>query len=175
MNPDTCPDLEILFTETADGYGAALLHAKTCPACAVLLEEHRQLEKDLYRIADPLPPPDFVQKVMARVAQAPPAMSMELGVELKVGLAILLLALAAPVGMWFAQGGSIASLGAWVANAVVGLRPWLASLANALGALWSTAAFPVALSLVLVLTLSLVALKRLAGIPQNPSDLEVSP
>ena len=27
---------------------------------ATLLEEHRQLEKDLLRLGDPLPPPDFL-------------------------------------------------------------------------------------------------------------------
>src|SRR5258706_10475493 len=36
-----------------------------------LLEEHRQLEKDLLRLADPLPPPDFVHQVMQKVAAAP--------------------------------------------------------------------------------------------------------
>src|SRR6478672_7907016 len=37
----------------------------------LLLEEHRQLEKDLLRLADPLPPPDFVHQVMRKVATAP--------------------------------------------------------------------------------------------------------
>ena len=38
---------------------------------AQLLEEHRQLEKDLLRLADPMPPADFVHAVMAKVATAP--------------------------------------------------------------------------------------------------------
>ncbi|HLL82227.1 MAG TPA: hypothetical protein VK420_06235 [Longimicrobium sp.] len=171
MTNETCPDLEVLFAEAAEGQGPAVEHARTCPACSVLMEDHRQLEKDLYRLADPLPPPDFVQQVMAKVAKAP----VPVTAELKTGLAILLVALAVPVVLWLSQGGTLAGLGAAVADAVVGTRPYLAALASALGALWSTAAVPVAVSLALILTLSLVGLKRLAGNPSNSSDLEVSP
>lgn len=171
MTMDTCPDLEVLFTEAAEGKGPAFEHARTCPACLALLEEHRQLEKDLYRLADPLPPPDFVRRVMAKVAKAPaPASS-----ELKVGLAILVVALTVPLATWVLQGGSLASLATAVADAVVGTRPFLAALASALGALWSTAALPVAASIALILICGLVGLKRLAGLPTNPPDLKVSP
>jgi hypothetical protein len=171
MTLETCPDLEVLFTEAAEGKGPSLEHARACPACAALLEDHRQLEKDLYRLADPLPPPDFVQQVMAKVASAPAPVSS----ELKVGLAILVAALAVPLAVWLSQGGSVAGLGTAVADAVVGARPFLAALASALGALWSTAGVPVAVSIALILTLSLAGLKRLAGTPSNPSDLKVSP
>jgi hypothetical protein len=171
MTMETCPDLEVLFTEAAEGKGPSLEHARACPACAVILEDHRQLEKDLYRLADPLPPPDFVQQVMAKVAKAPVPVSS----ELKMGLGILLVAFALPVVLWLTGGGTVAGLGAAVADAVVGSRPYLAALASALGALWSTAAGPVALSIALILTFSLAGLKRLVGNPSNPSDLKVSP
>lgn len=73
MTPSTpqCPDLEVLFIELEAGHGPALEHAEGCPLCAAVLEEHRQLEKDLFRLADPLPPPDLVHQVMARVAASP--------------------------------------------------------------------------------------------------------
>ncbi|NVJ08278.1 hypothetical protein HUW63_23925, partial [Myxococcus sp. AM001] len=57
MNPHLCPDLEVLFTELEAGEGPALDHAAECDACAAVLEEHRLMEQDLYRLADPLPPP----------------------------------------------------------------------------------------------------------------------
>src|SRR2546430_11594113 len=52
----SCPDLEQIFEELAEGKGPALEHARGCPLCAEILEEHRQLEKDLFRLADPMPP-----------------------------------------------------------------------------------------------------------------------
>ena len=60
MNSSQCPDLEVLFGEMAEGSGPALEHAGTCHLCQAVIEEHRQLEKDLYRLVDPLPPPSFV-------------------------------------------------------------------------------------------------------------------
>ena len=58
---------------TSDAELEALLAelAPTQAERATLLEEHRQLEKDLLRLADPLPPPDFLANVMNRVAEAP--------------------------------------------------------------------------------------------------------
>ena len=55
-----------IFTELEAGEGPALEHAEHCPLCTAIIEEHRLLEKDLCRLADPLPPPDLVHKVMAR-------------------------------------------------------------------------------------------------------------
>ena len=61
------------MSEQFDAETEALLRelAKTDDERDLLLEEHRQLEKDLLRLADPLPPPDFLAKVMTRVAAAP--------------------------------------------------------------------------------------------------------
>src|SRR4051794_12056517 len=78
-----------------------------------LLEEHRQLEKDLLRLADPPPPPDFVSKVMAKVAAQPKVFSRA---EI-IGAASLVTALLAVGGVVFLSPGS-GSLGVAVAQAV---------------------------------------------------------
>ena len=61
MNEPNDIELEALLAELAP----------TEAQRTILLEEHRQLEKDLLRLADPPPPPDFLANVMARVAEAP--------------------------------------------------------------------------------------------------------
>ena len=61
MSEPTDTELEALLAELAP----------TQAERTTLLEEHRQLEKDLLRLADPLPPPDFLANVMSRVAVAP--------------------------------------------------------------------------------------------------------
>src|SRR5687767_11154058 len=69
-----------------------------------LLEEHRQLEKDLLRLADPLPPPDFVNKVMLKVATAPaPAPSPK---DIALAMLIAFGAMAAGVAAFFSHGGA---------------------------------------------------------------------
>ena len=55
------PELNALLAELADSDEAR----------DELIEEHRQLEKDLLRLVDPLPPHDFVQSVMKKVAATP--------------------------------------------------------------------------------------------------------
>ena len=52
-----CPELEALILAQSEHDPDALAHLRHCPACAALVEEHRQLEKDLFRLVDPLPPP----------------------------------------------------------------------------------------------------------------------
>jgi hypothetical protein len=82
-----------------------------------LLEEHRQLEKDLLRLADPLPPPDFVQAVMKRVASAPaPAPA-----KADIALASLITfgAFAAGVVAFFAHGGAVDGVGLSFASLLV--------------------------------------------------------
>ena len=82
---NACPELETLLVGVAEHDAEALAHLKTCPDCAFFAEQHRQLEKDLFRLADPMPPVDFVQSVMARVALEPAPTR----VELRTGLSIL--------------------------------------------------------------------------------------
>ena len=157
MNPD-CPDIEALLADAAEGRGPALEHAKQCPDCAALLEEHRQLEKDLYRFADPLPPPDFVHLVMAKVAAAPSPVRT----ELKAGAAILVASLALCAVSIFAGDGGAGALGLSAARALVEMKELAIGLGSGASALWRTAAVPITLAATFTLLFSLVGLRRLA-------------
>lgn len=166
MNPTECPDLEVLFTELEAGEGSALDHAAECPLCSAVLEEHRLLEKDLSRLADPLPPPTLVANVMARVAAEPPPLRREVW----TGMTILVSALVAGLGLLFTNDSALGRLGLAVARGVVGGRAFVEALASGAQALWSTAAGPVAAALALLLLVSLFGLKRLAGNTPTPSE-----
>lgn len=166
MSEQHCPELEQLFNELAEGEGPALAHAKDCPACSAILEEHRQLEKDLYRLADPLPPPDFVQKVMARVAQEP----KPVGSELKVGLSILAAAVMLAVLSFVATGAGAGALGSGVATYLVSVRTFFAAVSNGLISLWQVAGFPIAAASFVLLIASLFGLRRLATV--KPEEAE---
>lgn len=136
---------------------------------AALLEEHRQLEKDLLRLADPLPPPDFLQKVMTKVAEAParPLSRADVWSAVAIIGAALSLALVA----WVAGGGAVGSgsFGLALAAFVVKLREGLVATGTALNALWSTAALPTVLGLSLLLVAALAAIRRLV----QPAGLKV--
>jgi hypothetical protein len=80
-----CPELEALVLAQSEHDPDALAHLRHCPGCAAQVEEHRQLEKDLFRLVDPLPPPDLVSRVMARVADEPAPVR----VEVKTAFSIL--------------------------------------------------------------------------------------
>jgi hypothetical protein len=159
MSQTPCPDLEVLFTEVADGRGPALEHSKTCAACTAVLEEHRELERDLFRLQDPFPPSNFVPQVMAKVAAAPVSPS----VELRTGFAILGGALALAFIILVARGATAGQLGISVAHWAVELRAILLGLVTGVAMAWKTAAVPVAATLAALLALSLVGLKKLAG------------
>ncbi|HEY8206336.1 MAG TPA: hypothetical protein VIG99_02565 [Myxococcaceae bacterium] len=154
-----CPDLEVLFAQLTEGQGPALEHSKTCVACSAVLEEHRELEKDLFRLQDPFPPANFVPQVMARVAAAPVPAS----VELKTGFAILGGALALAFVILVARGATAGQLGISVAHWVVESRAILVGLVRGIAMAWKTASVPLAGSLAFLLALSLVGLKKLAG------------
>ncbi|HZN93793.1 MAG TPA: hypothetical protein VFB81_13875 [Myxococcales bacterium] len=154
-----CPDLEVLFAELTEGQGPALDHGKTCPACAAVLEEHRELERDLFRLQDPFPPASFVPQVMAKVAAAPVAPS----VELRTGFAIIGAAVALAFIILVARGANAGQLGVGFAHAVMGLRTTLVALLSGIATAWKTAAVPLSASVATLLVLSLVALKKLAG------------
>ncbi len=166
MTPSQCPDLEVLFTELEAGEGAALDHAATCPLCSAVLEEHRQLEKDLYRLADPLPPPTLVASVMARVATEPTPLRRELW----AGIPILVASLAVGLGLLITNDQALVRLGAALAALVTDGAALLQGLASGANAIWNTAAGPVAAALVLLLIVSLSGLKRLVGSGPNPSQ-----
>ena len=166
MTPTECPDIEVLFIELDEGKGPALDHAASCPLCSAMLEEHRQLEKDLYRLADPLPPPTLVANVMARVATEPPPLRRELW----TGLSILAVSLVAGLGLLLGNDAALSRLGTALASLVVDGKALLMGLSSGASALWNTAAGPVAGILVLMLLASLFGLKRLAGSGPNLSE-----
>src|SRR5271156_1517651 len=107
-----CPDLETLLLAQVDGSGDCQEHVASCPQCAAVLEEHRQLEKDLFRLADPLPPADLVAKVMQRGAAEP----LPLRSEIRVGVSILAATVMAAVLSFVATRGPIGLLGASAAR-----------------------------------------------------------
>jgi hypothetical protein len=139
--------------------------AKTPAERDALLEEHRQLEKDLLRLADPPPPPDFVSKVMAKVAAQPKTFTR----AETIGAASLVTALLA-VGLMFLSPGN-SSVGVVVAQAVIAVRGWMVGFGSALEAVWATAALPLSVSLLLTLVSCLFALRRLVA--AAPSEAKV--
>ncbi len=164
--PIECPDLEVLFTELEVGEGPALEHSKGCPLCTAIIEEHRLLEKDLCRLADPLPPPDLVHKVMARVAAEPTPVRRELW----TGLSILGASLMMGLGLLLTSDAALSGLGKTVARTLVGGTALTEALLSGAQALWSTAAGPL-LALVAFFVLSSVfGLKRLARNGPTPSE-----
>ncbi len=126
---------------------------------AKLREEHRLLEHDLSRLADPLPPPDFLAQVMQRVdAEAVAAAPRR---ELFRALAIFVPVLTAGLGLWVFEGGPAAA-GVSFAGALLWLRQTGLGALGALDAVWKTAALPVAVALSAALSVGLWALKRVA-------------
>ncbi|GHG77088.1 hypothetical protein [Comamonas sp. JC664] len=165
MNPDLCPDLEVLFTELEAGEGPALDHAAECEACAAVLEDHRLMEQDLYRLADPLPPPTLVASVMARVSTEPVPRRREVW----SGLAILLTSMLGGLGYLVMSDQALGRLGTGLASVLVQGRPFVEGLLSGVNALWSTAGLSVACSLAFLLLTSLYGLKRLVGTGPSPS------
>lgn len=166
MTPTQCPDLEVLFTELDAGEGPSLEHAASCPLCSAVLEEHRLMEKDLFRLADPLPPPSLVANVMARVATEPPPLRSELW----VGLTILVASVVTGLGLLIFNDQALSQVGTALAALFMDGKLLLQGLASGASALWNTAAGPVAALLLVMLFASLFGLKRLAGSSPNLSN-----
>lgn len=149
MSEPIDPELELLLAELAPE-----------PADReVLLEEHRQLEKDLLRLADPLPPADFLANVMSKVAQAPARPVSRADVWSAVGIVAVTLSLAV-LALFLSGGFSGGGLGLALASLVVKVREACVAGASALFALWSTAALPTAVAVSLMLGSLAVALRR---------------
>jgi hypothetical protein len=126
---------------------------------AALLEEHRQLEKDLLRLADPLPPADFVHRVMQKVATAPaPAPAAK---DIALAVVITVGAMAAGLAAFATRGVGLDGLGLSIAGFVVHLKYLLAGLGSGFEALWRTAAVPLAVGLATMLIASFAALKKI--------------
>jgi hypothetical protein len=165
-----CPELEQLFAEAAEGDGPLLEHAHQCERCSGLLEEHRQLEKDLFRLADPLPPPDFTQQVMARVAKERAPMH----VNIPLGLAIALTTLGLGIFTLVAAGVGPSAIGILGGSALIAAQSLLLATGKALHVLWDNAALPVSASLFGLLMFCVLALKRLLGASGALSEARIS-
>jgi hypothetical protein len=125
---------------------------------ALLLEEHRQLEKDLLRLSDPLPPADFVTLVMKREANAPARAVSK--AEMFTAAGIVLAAVSAAVVALLTAGSGSGGFGLALADLAIRVRDGLVAMGSGLVAIWTTAALPLAVSLLVTVGLSLVALKR---------------
>jgi len=156
---ESCPEIEQLLTEEAEGSGPLLQHARSCEHCSAVLEEHRRLEKDLFRLADPFPPLDFTQRVMARVAAEP----VPIRLNLAVGLAIAVTAFGLGVFTLAASGVGVSIVGSLAASLLITAKSLAIGSQKAVASLWATEALPVAISLFLVLLFCVFALKRLIG------------
>jgi hypothetical protein len=146
------PELDALLRELAD----------TDEGRAALAEEHRQLEKDLLRLADPLPPFDFVQQVMTRVATAPARAPSK--TEVLTAGSIVMVTVITALAL-FTAGSGTGGFGLLAAGLAITLRDALVAMGSGLFALWTTAALPLAGGLFVTVGLSLVALRRLAAPP----------
>ncbi len=133
-----------------------------------LLEEHRQLEKDLLRLADPPPPADFLQNVMAKVAAQPARVSRA---EILTAASVVFVALAVAAWAFLARDGGVSGVGVLLAQLVVKARGLGVAFGSALEALWATAALPLAASLLVMLVGCLAALRRLVA--AAPSEAKV--
>ncbi len=166
----SCPDIELLFAEVAEGGGPLLEHAHGCQRCSAILEEHRQLEKDLFRLADPLPPPDFTQLVMARVA----AQRAPMHVNVAIGLAIAATAFGLGIFTLVSAGGGVSTVGALAGSALIAAKSFWVGTQKGVSLLWATEALPLAVSLFIVLLICLFALKRLVGDSRVLSEARIS-
>ncbi len=133
--------------------------APTPEARAALLEEHRLLEHDLSRLSDPLPPPDFLAQVMARV-DAEPARAPSRA-ELASGLFISLLAAAASVAA-FVMGGLPAGLGQGALEVLLRGREAAVGVSSGALAVWRLAPLPVVAALAMAAVAGVVLMRRLA-------------
>jgi len=120
-------------------------------------EAHRQLEKDLLRLADPLPPGDFLSQVMARVEAEPRRVS---GAEVRSAVAITAAALLASVVAFVASGASPDGVAVSLAQTFISAREVLVGFGSALAAVWRTAALPVSVALAILVMVSLVGFRR---------------
>jgi hypothetical protein len=129
---------------------------------SALREAHRQLEKDLLRLADPLPPTHFLSSVMARVEAEPRRIT---GNEVRSAVAIALVGLLASGASFVLSGASPNGLALRLAQSFVGLRELIVGFGSALSVLWRTAGLPLSILLAAVVMLALVGLRRMVGAP----------
>jgi hypothetical protein len=143
--------LELHFEETAGAEREALdLHVRACPRCASLLADVRAVEQALSPREDDAPPPDGLQRVLARVEHLEPARARR-AAWARVALPS---AAALAAGAWAVRAGAerLASAGLVPASPIGPLSGDLLGLAlAALGVLAAGAAVTLALAPILIL------------------------
>jgi hypothetical protein len=165
-----CPDPERLFLELTEGGGEAVDHAASCQKCFALVEDHRSLEKELFRLSDPFPPSDFVANVMAKVsAQPAPVRS-----DTRAGVIILVTSLVACALAFIVGPGSVGQLGTALATTAVTTKSLVVAFSSGLSALWAAAAVPLTAAMAIVLFGSLLGLRRLVAEGPSLDEAKVS-
>jgi predicted anti-sigma-YlaC factor YlaD len=167
---EQCPDIEVLFAEAAEGSGPLLEHAAQCKHCSAILEEHRQIEKDLFRLVDPPPPPDFTSQVMARVA----AQHAPMHVNVALGLAIAVTAFGLGLFMLVSSGVGLSTLGSLAGSALITTKSFWVATQKGVSLLWEAQALPMAVSLFIVLLICLFALRHLVRDGRALSEARIS-
>lgn len=167
---ERCPEIELLLAEVAEGSGPLLEHARRCAGCSAIVEEHRQLEKDLFRLADPLPPVDFTQRVMLMVAAEPAPIRLNLA----VGLAIAATAFGLGLFTLVSSGVGVSRVGSLAGSVLIAAKSFSVGTQKAISLLWATESLPMAVSLLLVLLICLFALRRLVGDGRAFSEARIS-
>jgi hypothetical protein len=124
----------------------------------VLREEHRQLEKDLLRLVDPLPPANFVETVMSKVAKQSQLPSRREGY---FALLLVSMSLAAATMIFISLGMPASRLGLMLASAAVFFREACLGLESGLTAIWKTSALPAAVILFSILASGSFVFRRL--------------
>lgn len=127
------------------------------PGRDAVREAHRQLEKDLLRLADPLPPADFLSKVMAKVEAEPRRVS---STEIRSAVMITFAALLASVAAFVSSGASADGVAVSLARTFVSAREVLVGFGSGLAAVWRTAGLPLSVMLAILVMVTLVGFRR---------------
>lgn len=167
---ERCPEIELLLAEAVNGSGPLLEHAARCKECSAILEEHRQIEKDLFRLVDPLPPPDFTQNVMARVA----AQRAPIRVNIALGLAIAATAFGLGIFTLVSSGLGVSAVGTLAGSALITAKSLWVGTQKGVSLLWEAQALPLAVSLLIVLMISIFTLKHLVRDGRPLSEARIS-
>lgn len=163
MTERCCPELETLFQWVEEGSSEGEKHLAECEACAAIIEEHRQLEKDLLRLSDPLPPPDFIQQVMAKVEERPVPVRREIW----TGAAIFAAALAGVVAVVGTDAVALGSLGTWIASASTEFKMLFFGTLSGVSTLFSHAMVPITAIASVMLMFVLMGVRRVAAGPKE--------
>lgn len=163
MSATRCPEPERLALDLDEGQEWALTHLEHCEGCAGIFEEHRLLERELFRAMDPNPPADFVSRVMVRVEQAPAPPRT----ELLVGGMIFLSALVALASLVVTSVPSLSAIPLDTVDRALARGRWLEGVAEGFSTVWSVAGPSLLILSVLTLVLASFGLRKLATSPTS--------